>query len=194
MYYSLNNEKQPEKLQNLPDTIIGAYIKPRLVGRKVLSNLIKNNPVSLSNNKFAKKYHTRDNSPKSPVKILSRISLNNSIISEDTPNIKTLDVNSYYFKLTSPSKFVSLKSDDIVLPLIKSPTQTIKKIDTIERDYIKTEETLKSRYKLQRVGLNSMFKNIVKSSFDCLSVTKLNRYDKSQSISVLKEKNSINNY
>jgi hypothetical protein len=180
MYYSFNNEKKPSMSRNLPDIILGTYIQPKLVGRKVKA--LQNTPIKPRLKMPIKlDINIRRQSIDMSYKFLSRQSLNNPDEGEGegetnkATNIVEEDNIGYNYNLKSfhiaPVNTVSL------LPLIETKTSLIKKSDTLDRDYIKTEEPLISRYKLQNLGLKNMYKNIVKNSLKSLSISKFNKYE-----------------
>jgi hypothetical protein len=164
MYYSFNNEKKPVKTKNLPDNILGAYIKPQLVGRKIVANF--ENPKNRRVNKSEINFQPEN----SPFKIISRVSLNNSLTEEEN---KLIETNKIFL---SP-QYKSLQFKSIDLPVLPAISTVSKRADTIERDYIRTEETLISRYKLQNLGLKNTYKNVMKHSLDGLSMLRYSRHE-----------------
>jgi hypothetical protein len=182
MYYSLNNEKKPVKRKNLPDTVLGSYMKPQLIGRKVVT--IQNTPIKIKPKKLAVGIRlNRRQSQDTPFKILSRVSLNHSDQDESNSN-NTLAIDNTgiiggynYNRNLKSLQLASINTGDTLLPPIETKSSSVKRSDTLERDYIKTEESLISRYRLQNLGLKNTYKNIVKTSLNSLNISKYNKYD-----------------
>jgi hypothetical protein len=165
MYYSLNNEKKPERIRNLPESIIGAYLNPRLVGRKIIAVEEKTSkPVS----KMKFKIVPKDEISKKVIS--SKISLNNSITSIED-RYATIDIN----RATSQN-FQTINA----LPSIRHLEH--KKLTTIDRDYIKSNESIITKFKLQNLGIKTIYKNIIKNSVNTLSISKYDNINTRRSI------------
>jgi hypothetical protein len=181
MYYSFNNEKKPVKARVLPDSVLGIYIKPQLIGRKVMVKSYQNSPTKYkSTNRTVCKPSEKDTPYK---KAISRLSLNNSGLDdmgEGNSHIAIIP-NSYatidYSTNYSPkiNSITTLTTSREILPVIHSYKDS-KKLDTIERDYIKTEEPLIAKYKLHKTGLKQAYSSMMRNSLNSLTISKFNRY------------------
>jgi hypothetical protein len=167
MYYSLNNEKKPIKAKILPDSVLGTYMQPRLVGRKIMLKTFHNPPDNSkkTNQTEIKPYKFKE----TPLQtIMGRITSNNTRVEEN--NLATIDYDS-----PNCSPRISSFPLNYCLPMIK-PTADFPKLSTIDRDYIKPEESLLTRYKLQKTNMKIQYTNMVRNSLNSLTIAKHNNY------------------